>query len=151
MNLEAFLLSKTIEADGPLDTPCLIWTAATSRGYARCTRIGMPSQLVHRALWILRLGQIPEDMVLDHLCRNRACCNVAHLELVTIGENIRRGIDARMGSNAGAVCRNGHSLWGKNLRIERVKQWLVRRCKVCANEREKKRYYAKKAITGRWR
>lgn len=37
-------------------------------------------------------GPVPEGKVLDHLCRNRRCCNPAHLEPVSFTENIRRGI-----------------------------------------------------------
>jgi hypothetical protein len=37
------------------------------------------------------IGPIPEGLQLDHLCRNRACINPAHLEPVTNLENLRRG------------------------------------------------------------
>ncbi|MGZ6776909.1 MAG: HNH endonuclease signature motif containing protein [Blastococcus sp.] len=56
----------------------------------------------HRAVYEQRRGTIPADLVLDHLCKNRACVNPAHLEPVSIVENIAR--DRRSYD----VCRNGH-------------------------------------------
>lgn len=35
-------------------------------------------------------------MDIDHLCRNRSCVNPEHLEPVTRGENIRRGLLAKL-------------------------------------------------------
>lgn len=44
--------------------------------------------MVYRSL----VGEIPEGYVLDHRCRVRACCNPAHLELVTVRVNTLRGL-----------------------------------------------------------
>ncbi|WP_198666191.1 HNH endonuclease signature motif containing protein [Tropicimonas sp. IMCC34043] len=45
---------------------------------------------VHRANWINENGIIPPGKQLDHVCRNRLCVAVEHLELVTPRENCRR-------------------------------------------------------------
>lgn len=55
----------------------------------------------HRAAWLAFEGDIEGALVIDHLCRNTACCNVAHLDLVTNGENGRRG------SHSGKFGRSG--------------------------------------------
>lgn len=45
----------------------------------------------HRYSYEMLTGPIPDGLVIDHLCRNRACVNPAHMEPVTSRENLRRG------------------------------------------------------------
>ena len=45
----------------------------------------------HRVYYERYRGPIPENMVIDHLCRNTACVNPDHMEVVTQTENIQRG------------------------------------------------------------
>lgn len=61
----------------------------TRLGYVRLWN-GGNRILAHRKAWIDQHGDIPSGMELDHLCRNRWCRNVLHLELVTHAENMRR-------------------------------------------------------------
>ena len=57
----------------------------------------------HRVAFELTRGPISAGLVLDHLCGNPLCCNPAHLEPVTIGENTIRG-----GRAARTQCPAGH-------------------------------------------
>lgn len=69
---------------------CLEWTGTRDRhGYGRLNVDGIP-KLVHRLLWELTEGPIPEGLEPDHVCRNTSCALREHLELVTHAENIRR-------------------------------------------------------------
>lgn len=90
-----------------------------SSGYG-CTAAGRKgkSVLVHRLAVIVRDGEIPDGMEVDHLCRNRICCNPDHLEVVTAAENNRRGRVAR-GYVIGGRCGNGHELTEENVHRRR--------------------------------
>lgn len=44
----------------------------------------------HIVAWVAVNGPVPEGMVLDHMCRVRACRAVHHLEPVTQSENEKR-------------------------------------------------------------
>lgn len=87
---------------------CWIWTASrNSCGYGRFG-LHRSSVLAHRIAYKLAVGEIPPGLTLDHLCRNRACVNPAHLDPVTIRENILRG-EAPAALNARrTVCKRGH-------------------------------------------
>ncbi len=75
----------------PLDRQdCWIWIAARSKeGYGR---IQWNGQVVgaHRVAYTMVRGEIPKGLVLDHLCRTRACVNPDHLDPCTNQENVRR-------------------------------------------------------------
>lgn len=71
------------------DSDCVLWTGQRVRGYGRIS-VNSRTAPVHRVMYELFAGPVPEGLTLDHLCRVRNCANVAHLEPVTLAENIRR-------------------------------------------------------------
>mgnify|MGYP001563313491 FL=1 len=135
-----------------LDSPCTIWSGAKNNmGYGIYG--GSHSRergLVHRRAYIQEVGPIPEGLVLDHLCRNTACYNTAHLEPVTQRENILRGNapeQVREHWTARAVCARGHLLT-ENLRVTPPggkRKYLHRRCAACGQENSRKHYWLKDA------
>lgn len=86
------LLSKT-----RAENKCLIWTGSTGHnGYGKTKRRGKYYR-AHRLAWELTYGAVPEGMMLDHTCHNRACINVEHLRTVTNQQNQMN----RSGANSG--------------------------------------------------
>jgi len=76
------------------DIPCIEhdgYIRPDGYGWAGTSKYG--SRFAHRVAWVKANGPVPDDLDLDHLCRNRACINVEHLEPVTRSENLRRGIN----------------------------------------------------------
>ncbi len=77
------------------ETGCWNWDlSCNSNGYGQkqFRENGQHRSFVaHRWVWEHLRGPIPVGMELDHLCRNRRCCNPDHLEPVTRSVNIVRG------------------------------------------------------------
>lgn len=86
-------------------TACWIWRLAIDKdGYGAKT-YKRKSVKAHRFYYEKRFGQIPEGLVLDHLCRVRACVNPDHVEAVTGVVNIRRGANAKITEDDAATIR----------------------------------------------
>lgn len=83
---------------------CWEWQGAKqSAGYGLVGRGGR-MLLTHRRAYELVTGEtIPPGLTIDHLCRNRDCCNPDHMEIVSRAENGRRGERVR------TVRRGGNS------------------------------------------
>jgi len=83
MNLEPLVI-------GEKDS-CWEWTGSLAgRGYGTASHEGR-NTYVHRFVYELCSGKIPEGMTIDHLCENKICANPAHLRVTTQRENILRG------------------------------------------------------------
>ncbi len=79
----------------------------------------------HRIVYIILRGPIPKGFELDHLCRNKCCCNPDHLEAVTHQVNVQRGNAGRY--YRGDACPKGHPYTEENT----YRRNGVRACRTC--------------------
>jgi hypothetical protein len=125
LSAEERILSKFTR--GAADT-CWPWQGSmSSNGYGNVpleTGRGARATSAHRAVYTLLVGEIPVGLQIDHLCRNRACVNPAHLEPVTQQENLRRAAALR------TSCAKGHSYSEENTYYEPGRP-TVRQCREC--------------------
>lgn len=111
-------------------TKCWIWKSAynVKSGYGVVT-FNRSVFLAHRVSYTVLIGQIPEGLQIDHLCRNRICVNPFHLEPVTNDENHRRGINWQ---TVKTHCSQGHEYTKENTYILKPRGW--RYCRTCKRE-----------------
>lgn len=70
---------------------CWLWKKPGETGYDRFYMQGDFHQ-AHRVSYGWEHEEVPVHLVIDHLCRVPACVRPEHLEPVTNGENVRRGV-----------------------------------------------------------
>lgn len=120
---------------------CWEFTGARgSSGYGN-VRVDDAVVSVHRVVYEHMVAPIPEGLQIDHLCRNRCCCNPDHLEPVTSRENTRRG-HGPAGENARRdECSNGHAFDEQNTYVAGGR----RACRQCTAERQRRYQDRKRA------
>lgn len=115
---------------------CWIWTRCkVVNGYGRYARHGA-RDIVYPHRYVIELAHgldVLDGMHVDHLCRVKACVRPDHLEVVTPGENLRRGLASNEPSG---WCRSGRHRWvPENI----SKSGKYRVCEPCRAERERER------------
>lgn len=122
-------MARTVE-----DGDCWIYQGGTnSVGYGVIGRGGKEGRhvYVHRSAYLFFIGEIPEGLVLDHLCRRRNCCNPWHLEPVTHRVNLLRGVGPSAVAAKATECVNGHPFDEAN--TYRNPRTGHRACRACRN------------------
>jgi hypothetical protein len=117
---------------------CLIWTGAIDiNGYGSCLKKSYGSWKPHRAVYLQKYGSTP--LVIDHLCGNRKCVKLSHLEAVTQAQNVFRSSTTKRTLEH---CANGHKITPKNTKIDGG----YYRCRECASATSLRSYYKNKAL-----
>lgn len=122
-----------VDAEG-----CWVWARCQrgKSGYGCVCGPDGKTHYAHRFTYEAAFGPVPAGLQIDHLCRNRMCCNPAHLEAVTQRENILRGVSPNILAHQTGICRRGHTMTAENV-IEQPNG--TRTCRTCARWREKNR------------
>jgi HNH endonuclease len=115
------------------------------QGYCRVTT-PTGRERAHRAMWEFMVGPIPEGMTVEHACHtedpscqegtnclHRRCVNIAHLELMPLGENISR---QHHRNAAKTHCKWGHEFTPENTYVTKSGG---RQCITCRRKTDRNR------------
>lgn len=133
------------------ESGCMEWQGPiTNAGYGALTWKGADGVVIrgaHRLAYHLLVADVHPSLVIDHLCRNRACVRPDHLDMVIQRENTLRSPDTLATKNlAKTHCAKGHPFDAENTYIWHQKsprQCTTRRCKTCQREYAERRRAAR--------
>lgn len=124
-------------------TPCWIWRSSFQNSeYGRIGWGYKHSEMTHRLVYAWLVSPIPRRVTgrktpqLDHLCRNKICCNPIHLELVPPRVNsVERGTGLAAKHAAKTHCSKGHEFTTQNTIWDTSSH---RSCRICRQEKAKR-------------
>lgn len=133
------LVSKFVVGDG-----CWEWNAGCNEGYGWFELRGR-NRRAHAVVYEWLIGPVPNGLVLDHLCRNRACVRPDHLEPVTNQTNVLRGVGPAAKFASRTHCIRGHEFTPENTYY--CKSWTQgsRGCRACRAARARELRLRRKA------
>ncbi len=131
-----------VDTDGPAPSyaphlgQCWVWIGSLNRGGYGCgfavgsmTDGTRKTMLAHRWIYEHEVGLIPTGLVIDHLCRTRACVRTKHMEAVTLRENILRGFGRDAAEARQTECLRGHPFSEENTYRHPAGRRVCRICK----------------------
>lgn len=117
-------------------TLCHIWLKYTSKGYAVVSHHGK-NRYVHILIWLEKFKYVPDGKELYHLCNNKNCINVEHLEPVIHKDNVQSVWDRGQIHHRKLLthCKHGHELTKENTYLNSKNN--TRHCKQCVLDRNR--------------
>ena len=108
------------KVDIGINDDCWLWQGLVLQsGYGQFVIEGKKWR-VHRYAWTLYEGEIPEGLVIDHMCRVRVCLKREHLQLLTVSASSHDN-----GFNLRTHC---HPLSGENLYVAPAGNRVCKEC-----------------------
>ncbi len=122
---------------------CWIWIGATGKGYDTYGRFNLAGKTVrvHRLIYQILIGTIPDGLELRHICDNPRCVNPAHLCPSSHAENMAdmKAKGRGNGRLRGVThCAKGHLLDGENVITRTSGDRTFRLCKICRCNTERR-------------
>jgi hypothetical protein len=114
-------------------TGCMEWTSfRNSYGYGQFYLNGRQLGAHRIALKIAGIEPPEWPTVVDHMCRNRGCVNIAHMRIVPQGVNCVENSNSQYAINAAKrVCKRGHPFDGWKEIHRNGKTHRTRICLTC--------------------
>lgn len=117
---------------------CYTWVRYRDKAGYGAIFYRLKKWLAHRIAYVILTGnELPEGLVADHLCRNRACINPAHLDWVPQRENYRRGMVPSAIALRTNRCINGHQFTPETTFVDKLDG--KRECMICRRDRVRER------------
>ena len=135
---ETVVITRFLSKISIAENDCWEWMGGIgSRGYGGFWN-GRKVVYAHRFAYEMIKGGIPEELEIDHLCRNHSCVNPNHLEAVLHRENCNRGVASEVNRNrqlAITHCPQGHPYNKQNTYICPSGK---RHCRICRRVADKR-------------
>jgi len=120
------------------NTPCWEWQAGLSHNGYGIFKLKRKMWRAHRLSYTLHKGNLIKELQLDHLCRNRVCCNPKHLKQGTAKVNILRGESFSAVNARKTHCKRGHEFTKDNTYVYPNGR---RSCKICQKIHDYNNYH----------
>lgn len=131
---ERFLSSFTA-AD---NDSCWKWTSRKNKPGYGLFKFNGTEYYSHRIAYHLWGNDLSNELVLDHICRNKSCINNKHLRQVTNSVNVKENtISPCFKNSIKTHCKYGHEFTKENT----LQKKDGRRCRTCKRSYEKMVYY----------
>ena len=116
------------------ESGCWEWQGSRlPSGYGR-----LGHRYVHRAMYEVSHGPIPDGLFVLHACDNPPCCNPDHLRVGTAKDNSRDAVDRkRLWVVNVTHCKHGHEYTPENTMVGNDGK---RKCRECARIRSRQQY-----------
>lgn len=113
---------KCLVQIGSDPSDCWVWLGSKSKitGYGKKQWHG-ETWLAHRWVYTMLFGEIPDGLVINHICSNRLCVNPHHLEVTDQTGNCRHGAGTKLTVDAvhDIKAAKGSRRWGDGARLAR--------------------------------